>query len=172
MRDARMAILIEDTFARHFLANGYGRPGKAETHPEHERPESTEVIERASHMSGALIRKSTSSKEHLQSAKQRECTICGGQHNSVWCPKRYTTLPPAGLQCKFCKQEGHWWMDCPLPRRRKYEEVDGSRRTRLHGSSTSPSEACPRCGGNHWRSDCLTGLQKTVKPPHLSLYDE
>jgi hypothetical protein len=160
-----MAILVEQTFARHFLTNGYGRPGTTEPRPQKETPESLQVIEKAREMSGTLLRKS----ECYNPPAPRRCIVCNGEHDSIWCPKRYTKSPPTDLRCKYCNGVGHWWMNCPMPRRKKKEEVV-ERRTRIFGTASFPPSPCGECGGNHWNSDCPALRRKNVKPPVLDMY--
>jgi hypothetical protein len=164
LRDARLAILIEDTFSRHFLASGYALLEKNTTRLENETPQSITAINKATYTSKESKRNGSTANTsgELTPAIRRSCRICGGQHDALWCLERYTKLPPAGKPCKYCKKEGHWSMNCPLPSQQKHQQP-APPKTRLFRTPRK----CPVCKGDHWASDCK---QSTIQAPLLSLY--
>lgn len=166
LRDIRIAILLEETFSRHFLTSRQGLAGERKLRPQANLPQCIAEIEN----------NIATSKEHRKKLKQKSsnklqgrpkpamrlsCRVCGGQHDSLFCPERYTTPPPVGRPCRYCGQEGHWSMNCSTQ----------SRTRRLGPEPEWHRKTCPHCGrDDHYNSDCpeLKGRKK-VAPPILSL---
>lgn len=162
LRDARIAILMEDAFARHFLASGHALQGKLEIQPDLQVPRSVMEIDQI-----VRVRKHTQIKpqprEVVQPVTPRRCRVCGGEHDPLACPLRYTKPPPSNMPCIHCNQTGHWSMNC-------IRVVPSMQRTPLSGESKRPPTPCPQCGGDHWQSDCPKWGHKVVRPPALSMY--
>lgn len=157
LRDACLAIMVEDMFLRHFLSGGNALPGRpAKGEEPINNAQINKAITKASAIKGKLV------TEPMTPVAIRGCRVCAGNHDSIVCPERYTKPPPAGKACQFCKQEGHWSMNC---------EVKKQKRSKLPMKEVGPPPSpCPTCGGGHWRSDCPLN-NKQHSPPLLNLYE-
>jgi hypothetical protein len=163
LRDVRLAILIEDCFTLHFLANGYALPWKPAVHGQNATPTTNSLIDWMTGVSKFHKKSRDTNPRHA-----RPCRVCGDQHRATDCPERYTKSPPAGLLCLFCREEGHWSMNCPQSGR------FGRSKSMLPWMDALPAGRCKRCGGNHWVSDCPKWLQNQRStpppPPVLRMY--
>jgi hypothetical protein len=166
LRDVRFAIIVEDTFSRHFLANGRGLQRKVEPTTPLNTPQTMAAIEKA-------IQKSHVQQIVKGPAKRHGCRICNGHHDSLFCPKRYTSQPPAGKPCKYCGKQGHWSMNCTIPfktrmHQRRHSKETQNQPTPLYMKDVDPPSPCRKCGGNHWMSECRPA--KPPPPPLLSQF--
>ena len=163
LRDARLAIIMEDMFLRHFLSGGKALPGRPE---KGEEPINNAQINKAVTKASALKGKLATSP--MTPVTIRGCRVCAGNHDSRECPERYTKPPPAGRPCRFCKQEGHWSMNCEVAELKRLARV---KRTKLPVDVGRPPSPCPICGGGHWKNDCLLNAKRQHSPPILNLYE-
>lgn len=175
LRDIRLAILIEDTFSRHFLGSGHALPGKPELRFEVERPQSIAEIEQATQISKEHKKKAQTVNTldgKSRPAKRRSCRVCGERHDPRFCPQRYTKPPPPGKPCGHCSEEGHWTMNCPKKEKRSDNKIHKTLSARLNLTAEWPPAPCPHCGGvDHYKSDCPDmGNRKKAVPPILSVY--
>lgn len=165
LRDVRFAIIVEDTFSRHFLASGRGLQRKIEPTTTPQTPQTMAAIEKAT-------QKDVAQQIAKGPAKRLGCRVCNGHHDSLYCPKRYTSRPPVGKACKYCGKQGHWSMNCPLPIRTRNHQLRYSKQT-LHRLTSlhakDPPSPCRKCGRNHWVSECMLN-GRLVQPPLLSQF--
>jgi len=179
LRDIRLAIRVEDTFTRHFLASARALPGSPELRPAIERPQSIAEIEKVIQQKNPLQKTDTALKGVWKPSSRRKCYICHIPHDPIFCPERYTKPPRQGTKCIHCLQEGHWNINCPEKELEKgrsrlsvHKKQPKTLSARLNLTSEWPNAPCPQCGGvDHYKSDCPDmGNRKKVAPPLVELY--
>lgn len=164
LRDVRLAITVEDVFARHFLSSGNALPGRPANG---EEPINNAQINKAV-TKAAAIQGKLATKPRAPVAL-RGCRVCGGKHDPIACPERYTKPPPAGKACRFCDEEGHWSMNCKVA---ELKRLARQKRTKVPMSDVgSPPSPCPNCGGGHWKAECTLTAKRKHSPPILNLYE-
>lgn len=170
MRDLRLAVLIEDLYAKVYFADGRGtdlvrKNPLRRTWPTLNRWFDAKLYRKIPQADIVVLAAKTE-----KAPKESRCLACGGPHHVMKCPVRQE-YPPSE-PCLACGNGTHWRVDCPkytfpCPACGERHRIEHClvRRDRL------PTRPCSRCGGKHWRVDCDLSVPPLDRTPKTSPAD-